>query len=261
MSNSGVGGEYAIELKNLHKSFREGRDQILRGVNLSFKKGKLTYILGPSGTGKSVTIKHILGLLLPDQGEIWVHGKNISNLKHDELAAHRTQFGMLFQNAALFDDLTIAENVAFPLVEHTKMPKQEIDQLVTKTLGKLGMMGGLDKYPNELSGGMRKRVGLARAIIREPSILLYDEPTTGLDPVTRVTVDELIAQMKRELKVTSIVISHDIPSALALADEIAFLYQGEVVFMGLPEDFKKSTHPKIQQFMQAEMRSLKAVQE
>lgn len=249
----------AIELKNVHKSFRGGQDQVLRGINLQFKKGKLTYILGPSGTGKSVTIKHILGLLLPDSGEIWVHGKNIANMKSDDLASHRKQFGMLFQNAALFDDFTIFENVAFPLIEHTQMSPAEISKKVTSTLEHLGITSGLDKYPNELSGGMRKRVGLARAIVREPSILLYDEPTTGLDPVTRVTVDELIAQMKQELKLTSLVISHDIPSALSLADEIAFLFQGEVVFFGTPAEFRKADHPRIKQFLEAEMKSVRAV--
>ncbi|MCM0605821.1 MAG: ABC transporter ATP-binding protein [Xanthomonadaceae bacterium] len=256
---SETSSDIAIELKNVHKSFRSGQDQVLKGINLKFKKGKLTYILGPSGTGKSVTIKHILGLLLPDQGEIWVHGKNIANMKADDLATHRRQFGMLFQNAALFDDFTIFENVAFPLIEHTQMSKSEIDKKVTTTLAHLGITTGLDKFPNELSGGMRKRVGLARAIVREPSILLYDEPTTGLDPVTRVTVDELIAQMKQELKLTSVVISHDIPSALSLADEIAFLFQGEVVFLGTPAEFRKAEHPRIKQFLDAEMRSVKAV--
>ena len=251
--------EFAIELKNVHKSFRGARDQILKGINLKFKKGKLTYILGPSGTGKSVTIKHILGLLLPDTGEIWVHGKNIANMKADALAVHRTQFGMLFQNAALFDDFTIFENVAFPLIEHTEMTKDQITKKVEQTLAHLGITTGLDKYPNELSGGMRKRVGLARAIVREPQILLYDEPTTGLDPVTRVTVDELIAQMKHELKLTSVVISHDIPSALSLADEIAFLFEGNVVFQGTPAEFRKAEHPRIKQFLEAEMKSVRAV--
>jgi phospholipid/cholesterol/gamma-HCH transport system ATP-binding protein len=166
---------------------------------------------------------------------------------------------MLFQNSALFDDMTIHENVAFPLREHTKLTEAEIDARVSKTLRILGMHGGYDKYPNELSGGMRKRVGLARAIIREPSILLYDEPTTGLDPVTRTTVDDLIEQLKNELKLTSIVISHDIPSALLLADQIGFLYQGKFVFWGSSAEFRKSDHEAIRRFLQAEQRTLRAL--
>lgn len=244
-----------IVVKNVHKSFRGGRDKVLKGVSIQFKRGKLTYILGPSGTGKSVLIKHILGLLRPDSGEIWVSGEQLHLLGGRELAKKRLQFGMLFQNSALFDDMTVFENVAFPLREHSKLSEKEIQRQVEKTLTLLGMKGGYDKLPNELSGGMRKRVGLARAIIREPQILLYDEPTTGLDPVTRQMVDELIETLKSELHLTSIVISHDIPSALLLADEIAFLSEGHVVFHGEPDDFRKSTDTAIRKFLDAEHRS------
>ncbi|MDR3608763.1 MAG: ATP-binding cassette domain-containing protein [Oligoflexia bacterium] len=250
-----------VQLKNVYKSFREGRDAVLKGVDLDFPAGKLTYILGSSGAGKSVTLKLILGLLKPDSGEVWVAGKDMSKLSGRDLAEHRVHFGVLFQNSALFDDMTIYENVAFPLWEHTKLPENEVFEKVQKTLGILGMKENIfDKFPNELSGGMRKRVGLARAIIREPSILLYDEPTTGLDPVTRVTVDELIETLKRELALTSIVISHDIPSALLLADQIAFLHQGHIVFWGVARDFVKSEHPAIQAFLEAERRSIAALQ-
>ena len=176
----------------------------------------------------------------------------------DERSGFRKIFGMLFQNSALFDDMTIYENVAFPLREHTKLSEKEISALVTKNLSILGMTTGYDKFPNELSGGMKKRVGLARAIIREPSILLYDEPTTGLDPVTRTTVDELIETLKNELRLTSLVISHDIPSALLLADRIAFLHQGQIVFWGVPHDFRMDQHPAIQAFLKAEERTLRA---
>jgi len=249
----------AIRLENVHKSFRSGRDKVLKGVNLEFPQGELTYILGSSGAGKSVLLKHLLGLLRPDQGHVWVNGKDMTLLKGEELTQQRLLFGMVFQNAALFDDMTVFENVAFPLREHTKMSEQEIVDLVVRTLTLLGMSGGYDKFPNELSGGMRKRVGLARAVIREPSILLYDEPTTGLDPVTRTTVDELIETMKRELKLTSIVISHDIPSALLLADRIAFLHSGEIIFWGTPSEFRTCSHPAIQKFLQAEQRSVEAL--
>lgn len=248
-----------IRLENVHKSFRNGRDQVLRGVSLEFEEGKLTYILGPSGTGKSVLIKHVLGLLKPDSGQVFVNGKNISLLRGKELAVHRLAFGMLFQNAALFDDKTVFENVAFPLREHTTLSEQEIEVRVKKSLNLLGMPSGFDKYPDELSGGMRKRVGLARAIIREPRILLYDEPTTGLDPLTRTTVDELIETLKRELKLTSLVISHDIPSALLLADRIAFLFEGKVIFYGTPNDLRKSDAEIIQRFLKAEDRTAEAM--
>src|SRR6185312_12281396 len=193
----------SVELDNVTKSFRGGRDKVLKGVSIHFEPGKLTYILGASGAGKSVTLKLILGLLHPDAGTIRVGGREINKMRGDELSAFRKVFGMLFQNAALFDDMTIFDNVAFPLREHTTMSEAEIEGAVGKTLRALGMNGGYDKFPNELSGGMRKRVGLARAIIRNPDILLYDEPTTGLDPVTRTTVDELIETTKRQFKLTS----------------------------------------------------------
>lgn len=249
-----------IRLVNVHKAFRGGRDKVLRGVSLEFPAGELTYILGSSGAGKSVLLKHVLGLLKPDQGEIWVAGKNVVELSREELSQHRLVFGMLFQNSALFDDMTVFENVAFPLREHTRMKEPEIAERVGKSLEHLGFArASFDKYPNELSGGMRKRVALARAIIREPKILLYDEPTTGLDPVTRTTVDELIEQLKSELKLTSLVISHDIPSALLLADRIAFLHQGMIVFWGTPAEFRKADHPAIRSFLDAERRSVQAL--
>jgi phospholipid/cholesterol/gamma-HCH transport system ATP-binding protein len=249
-----------VSLKDVTKSFRGGRDQILKGVSIDFPPGKLTYILGSSGAGKSVTLKHILGLLKPDSGEVWVGGKNMATLEGRELSKHRMLFGMLFQNSALFDDMSVFDNVAFPLREHSTLSEEEIAVKVKKTLATLGMTSDFDKFPNEISGGMRKRVGLARAIIREPAILLYDEPTTGLDPVTRTTVDELIETLKRELRLTSIVISHDIPSALLLADQIAFLHQGQIVYWGEAKGFKKAEHPAIRAFLDAERRSVEAFQ-
>lgn len=250
-----------VRLENVYKSFREGRDKVLNGVTLEFPAGKLTYILGSSGAGKSVMLKHILGLLKPDSGDVWISGKKINELRGQALSEHRLQFGMLFQNSALFDDMTVYENVAFPLWEHTKLSDEEVREKVTRALTTLGMpKNGFDKFPNEISGGMRKRVGLARAIIREPKILLYDEPTTGLDPVTRGTVDDLIETLKRELKLTSIVISHDIPSALLLADQIAFLYQGKIIFWGVPSEFKKCDHEAVRSFLDAEKRAVRALE-
>jgi phospholipid/cholesterol/gamma-HCH transport system ATP-binding protein len=247
-----------VRLENVTKTFRGGQDRILDNVSLEFPAGKLTYILGPSGAGKSVTIKLILGLLKPDSGKVSVSGVDMSTLDRWGLQRHREQFGMLFQNSALFDDMTIYENVAFPLWEHTNLSEDVIREKVTDVLSHLGMTKGYEKYPNEISGGMKKRVGLARAIIREPSILLYDEPTTGLDPVTRTTVDELIEKLKNELKLTSIVISHDIPSALLVADHIAFLYRGKFIFWGEPKDFRHAQHEAIQSFLKAEERTLRA---
>lgn len=249
-----------VKLVNVFKSFRAGRDQILKGVSIEFPQSELTYILGSSGAGKSVTLKHILGLLKPDSGEVWVGGKDMAKISGRDLKEHRKLFGMLFQNSALFDDMTVFENVAFPLREHTKLTESEIAEKVRRALDLLGMnRASHDKLPNEISGGMKKRVALARAIIREPSILLYDEPTTGLDPVTRTTVDDLIETLKTELHLTSIVISHDIPSALLLADQIAFLHQGEIVFWGKPAEFRKATHPAIRSFMEAEERTVTAL--
>ncbi len=251
--------EAAIVLKNIHKSFRGGRDEVLKGIDIDFPNGKLTYILGPSGTGKSVTLKHILGLLSPDEGEVQVLGQNLAKLSAKEMIQFREKFGMVFQNSALFDDMTVFENVAFPLREHTEMTEAEIEHAVTTTLKDLGMDGPYDKLPNEISGGMRKRVGIARAIVRKPKILLYDEPTTGLDPYTRITVDDLIEKIKRDYHLTSIVISHDIPSALRLADQIVFLNKGTVAFKGLPADFVKSNDQAIRRFLDADLLSYQSL--
>jgi len=250
----------AIELNDIYKAFRDGRDEILKGVTIHFPAGKLTYILGPSGTGKSVTLKHVLGLLHPDQGEVKILGQVLSDLSNKDLIRFREKFGMVFQNSALFDEMTIFENLAFPLRGHTKLTETEIEKEVTDVLKTLGMAGPYDKFPNEISGGMRKRVGIARAIVRKPEVLLYDEPTTGLDPYTRITVDDLIEKIKTEYKLTSIVISHDIPSALRLADKIVFLDQGKVVFDGVPADFVKSTHSSIRRFLDADLLSFQSLE-
>lgn len=261
-----------IRLENIYKSFRNGRDQVLRGVSLEFEEGKLTYILGPSGTGKSVLIKHVLGLLKPDQGDVFVAGKNISKLKGRELASHRLAFGMLFQNAALFDDKTVFENVAFPLREHTTLEEKEIEFRVKKSLALLGMPSGFDKFPDELSGGMRKRVGLARAIIREPRILLYDEPTTGLDPITALSIDNEIIKLRDLEDVSSILVTHQLRDAFYVAQhhatsdggavailpaergrctdtEFLMLKDGEVLFEGSARELRASTDPYIHSFL------------
>ncbi len=248
-----------IRLQNLWKSF-DG-DPVLRGIHLHVPEGKLMYIVGPSGTGKSVLMKHMLGLLRPDQGKVLVQGVDVAGLGSKEFASYRRKFGMLFQNSALFDDFSVFDNVAFPLREHTTLSEDEIGKKVVAALSRFGMDQGYEKLPAELSGGMRKRVGIARAIVCDPQILLFDEPTTGLDPVTRHMVDDLILDAKHQLNVTSVVISHDIGSALMLADELAFLYQGEIVFAGSASDFVACPHPELQRFLEAERRSARVFQE
>lgn len=252
----------AIEVQNVRKSFSRGRYQVFRGLNLRVPRGKITFLLGPSGVGKSVLLKHILGLLKPDSGQVLIGGESIPYENSRKLAEMRKRFGMLFQNSALFDDMTVGENVEFPLVEHRKqMSKQERRAKVIEKLKAVGLNPEqtIDKRPNELSGGMRKRVGLARAIVLEPEFLLYDEPTTGLDPITRSMVDDLIIETNENFKLTTIVISHDIPSALYSADYIAFLSDGQIVFFGTPDEFRGCTHPTAKGFLESEARHRKAV--
>jgi phospholipid/cholesterol/gamma-HCH transport system ATP-binding protein len=245
-----------VRIEDVHKFFREGRDHVLDGVSLTFPARKCTFVLGPSGVGKSVIFRLILGLLKPDQGRIWVGGRDISCLSRKELTETRIRFGALFQGMALFDDLTAFENVAFPLREHTSLSEDEIRVKIENLLSIFGMKEDLQKYPSELSGGMKKRVALARAIIREPDILLCDEPTTGLDPVMRSSVDGLFFTLKEKFKLTLIIISHDILSALELADQIAFLYEGKILFFGTPREFEQEKrYPIIQRFLEAEKRA------
>ncbi|MBI3555353.1 MAG: ABC transporter ATP-binding protein [Deltaproteobacteria bacterium] len=247
-------------LRDVHKSFGHGRYQVFKGVNLDVKRGEITFVLGPSGVGKSVMLKHILGLLKPDAGDVLIFGKPIPYDNASALNEMRKHFGMLFQYAALFDDMTVFQNVAFPLVEHRRsMTHAEMRLKVSEKLLAVGLdpEQSLDKFPSELSGGMKKRVGLARAIVLEPQILLYDEPTTGLDPVTRAMVDDLIVDTNKNFGLTSVVISHDIPSALYSADHIAFLFGGQIVFYGTTAGFRECQHPMVQNFLQSEERHRK----
>lgn len=241
--------QYAIECIDLYKSF--GKQQIHKGINLHIVKGAITYIIGPSGTGKSVLLKQLCGLMPPTSGKVIVDGHDLTTMKADELMEIRKKFGILFQNAALFDSMTVYENVAFPLIEHTKLSKDEISKIVTEKLRLVGLRDIEHKMPSELSGGMRKRVGLARAIALEPEIILYDEPTTGLDPIMCDVVDKLINDTQKNLGITSIVISHDIESTLKIADYIAMLYDGKVVLYGTAEDFKNTDNPYVKQFFAA----------
>lgn len=236
-----------IQLIDLHKSFN-GRP-VLRGVSLEIPEGKITVVLGSSGEGKSVLMKHMIGLTRPDQGKVVVDGTDLATLGEQELNEFRKKFGYLFQSAALFDSLTVEENVAFPLREHLRLSEDELDRRVHERLKRVGLEGEGWKMPSELSGGMRKRVGLARAIALEPRIILYDEPTTGLDPLMTESINRLIADTQKTLSVTSVIISHDIPSTFGIADFVAMLHEGRIIAQGSPSEFQKATHPFVQKFL------------
>jgi phospholipid/cholesterol/gamma-HCH transport system ATP-binding protein len=237
-----------IDVQDIYKSFNGF--PVLKGVNLKIPEGTTTVILGGSGSGKTVLMKHIMGLFKPDQGQVIVDGQNVSTMSRQELAVFRQRMGMVFQSAALFDSMTVADNVAFPLREHNPgLSEAEIQQKVKEKLAVVDLHGVEQKFPAELSGGMRKRVGLARAIVREPKIVLYDEPTTGLDPLTTESVDEMIIHARERLTVTSVVISHDVGSAFHIADRIAMLNEGRVVEEGTPVQVRNTKEPFTRQFL------------
>jgi phospholipid/cholesterol/gamma-HCH transport system ATP-binding protein len=236
-----------IEIRNLNKHF--GDFYALKNVNLSVRTGKTRVILGPSGSGKTVLMKHMIGLLKPDNGQVLVDGDDITKVGPEELLRIRSKFGMVFQQAALFDSMTVFENVAFPLREHTTLSEAEIAGRVRDRLDVVGLVEAQDKFPAELSGGMRKRVGLARAIVLDPVCVLYDEPTTGLDPLTTENVDQMILDANRRLKVTSVVISHDVGSALKVADDIAVIHQGEILEDCSAKEIRQSKNPFVQHFL------------
>lgn len=238
-----------IEIKKLHKSF--GDQVILNDLDLVIPDGKITVIIGRSGEGKSVLVKHFIGLIRPDAGEVLVDGENVTALSEVELFRVRRKCGMLFQNAALFDSMNVFENIAFPLVEHTDFTATQVRDHVFELIGVVGLKESvLQKFPSELSGGMRKRVGLARAIALKPEILLYDEPTTGLDPIMTDVVDHLILNTQRQLGITSVVISHDIDAVFAIADKIAMLHEGKVRLEGTTDDFKHTTDIVVRNFLE-----------
>lgn len=237
-----------IELRNVHKRF--GPLQVLRGADLGLKHAKTTVIIGESAAGKSVILKHMAGLLRPDIGEVRFHGRRIDRLSEKALVEVRRRFGFLFQLGALFDSMTVGENVAFPLREHTRKSRREIERIVAAKLAMVGLDGIQHKRPVELSGGQRKRVALARAIAMDPEIILYDEPTTGLDPVRADVINELIIKLGCELGVTSVVVTHDMASAFKVADRILMLYEGRFIADGTPEDIRRSNDDRVQRFIQ-----------
>jgi len=236
-----------IEVRGLYKHF--GDNEVLRGIDLDVEEGSTVVILGGSGSGKTVLMKHMIGLLKPDRGQVLVEGEDIVPLDAHQLEMVRRKFGMVFQAAALFDSMTVFENVAFPLKEHTRMSEPKMREIVRQKLDIVGLGGVEEMYPADLSGGMRKRVGLARAIVLEPKIVLYDEPTTGLDPITTEYVDDMILEAKAKLGVTSVVISHDIASSFKVADKIAFLFEGLIVEQGPPARLRNATHPALKKFL------------
>jgi len=237
-----------IEIKNLQKSF--GSKPVLTGVDLNINKGETIVIIGRSGCGKSVLIKHIVGLLKPDAGYIKVEGQNVDELNQKELYKLRQKFGFLFQGAALFDSMTVEENVALPLVESgNNILKEEVLSLVNKNLSLVGLTGANDLKPAELSGGMKKRVGLARALVSNPDYILYDEPTTGLDPIMSDSIDILIKDLSVKLNVTSIVVTHDMYSVKNVADRVAMMHEGKIYFEGSPDELVNSDDQVIVDFI------------
>ncbi len=236
-----------IELKNVRKSF--GSLVVLDDVNLKIYRGQTTVIIGESGTGKSVLLKHIVGLIRPDAGSVFFEGENIAKLSERALMTVRTKFGFLFQGGALFDSMSAIDNVAFPLREHTDMDDDIILKVAIDKLRLVGLEHVAKQMPASLSGGQKKRVALARAIALNPQVILYDEPTTGLDPIRSDVINELILKLKRQLEVTSIVVTHDMKSAYKVADRILMLYKGKFIFDGTVEQIKNSTDERIQQFI------------
>jgi phospholipid/cholesterol/gamma-HCH transport system ATP-binding protein len=239
-----------ITIRNVHKSF-DGK-AVLRGVSLEVSAGQTLCIIGESGCGKTVLLKHVIGLIQPDAGEVIFDGHDLSSASEKQLVKLRTRFGMVFQGAALFDSLNIAENVAFPLREHARMGEREMAEVVGRKLAQVGLAGIQLKMPAELSGGMKKRVALARAIALDPEVILYDEPTTGLDPIMADVINELILRTQRTMNATSIVVTHDMTSAYKVSDRIVMLHGGEIIADGTPEDIQNTRDATVRQFIKGQ---------
>ena len=240
--------EPIIRLSGVTKRF--GDQEVLRGLDLAVEAGSVSVIIGKSGGGKSVLLKHVIGLMQPDSGTVTVDGEAIQDMNERRLNTVRRKFGLLFQEAALFDSMDVFENVAFPLREHTRLTRAEVRDTVEAKLAAVGLSGMGYKMPSELSGGMRKRVGLARAIALDPKIVLFDEPTSGLDPVVGATINELITRTRDEFGATCVVISHDIQATMSIADTVHMLYEGTIIASGTPGEIQASADPVVQQFIQ-----------
>ena len=250
--------DIAIRARGLYRSFPG--QHVLQGVDLDCPRGDTTVVIGRSGIGKSVLLKHIIGLMKPDKGEIWIDGIEITNLSSREMDTVRRRFGMLFQSAALFDSMTVMENVSFPLQEHTQLTRGEIEEKVREKLRLVGLIGAEHKMPSELSGGMRKRVGLARALVLEPELMLYDEPTTGLDPIMSDVINELLLEASRHHPVTSVIVTHDMRTARKVADRVVMLYpfgrlkkgESQMIYDGPPQEIDATADHRVAQFVRGE---------
>ncbi len=245
-----MNGNGFIECRSVVKSF--GEKAVLQGVNLTVERGETMVILGGSGSGKTVLLKHMNGLIGPESGEVYLDGLEISRMEEDALTEVRKKVAMVFQSCALFDSLTVGENIAYPLSEHTALSPEEIRDRVKETLSLVGLEGCEELYPAEMSGGMKKRAALARALVLRPEALLYDEPTTGLDPVMTHRINRLIRDLQEKLAVTSVVVTHDLQSAFVVADRLAFLQKGQIRFVGTREEFQASTDLTLHEFLAGE---------
>ncbi|PTN32184.1 ABC transporter ATP-binding protein [Desulfonatronum sp. SC1] len=239
--------ESIIELRQVHKSF--GQEHVLRGLDLAVPRDSVSVIIGRSGGGKSVLLKHIIGLIRPDQGQVIIDGQDIARMSERKMAPIRRKFGMLFQESALFDSMNVEDNVAFPLLEHTSKSRREVLDIVAEKLAAVGLKDKGHKLPSELSGGMRKRVGLARALALDPKIVLFDEPTSGLDPVMAAAINELIVRTQSEFKATCVVISHDIPAAMSTGHKLFMLFDGRIIAQGTPDQIRDWDDEVVQQFI------------
>lgn len=246
-----------IKVVDLRKTF--GNQEVLKGINLDLETGKITTIIGGSGSGKTVLLKHLNALLLPERGNVLVDGKNITKLGERELNEIRQKFGVLFQGAALLDSMTIYDNVAFPLREKTKMTENEIRERAEERLAQVGLAGMGYKYPAEVSGGMKKRAGLARALVMQPEIVLFDEPTTGLDPLLGRSIHDLIRRMHATFGFTGVIVSHDIPEVFQISDRVAMLANGIIEEVGTTQEFLASKNPVVRQFLQGDVEGPLAV--
>lgn len=246
--SGGAAGEAVVRMVDVHKRF--GDLVVLNGIDVTLHAGQTTVIIGESGSGKSVLLKHIVRLLKPDRGAVYFHDQRIDTMSERALSTIRPRFGFLFQLSALFDSMTVGENIAFPIQEHRRLPRREVERIVARKLAMVGLDGIQEKWPADLSGGQKKRVALARAIALDPELILYDEPTTGLDPPRADVINELILKLQREMRVTSVVVTHDMTSATKVGDRILMLYQGKFVFDGSAEDVRRSDNPLVRSFLE-----------